>query len=66
MSLFNGLITLTCAMAKRGLLDQGDIAALHSAMMKPLDLEEHAEHEGVAQYRATIDDLISTISIETR
>lgn len=65
-SLFNGLITLSAVMAKRGLFDAADVTALHSAMTKPLDLAEHAHHEGLAEYRILIDNLISTIASEVK
>lgn len=63
-SLFNGFFVLAATMAKAGLLDRADLARLHSAMTKPLDAEEHAGNEGIAEYQQLLEHLISTISTQ--
>jgi hypothetical protein len=66
ISVFNGLVALTIAAARRGDLHTSDIEFMHSAMMKPLDLPDLAGDAGLEHYRGLVDGLMATVRDEIK
>lgn len=66
VSLFNGLCRLTSALAKNGLLLDGQVLGLHDAMTTPLDDPDLRDDDFVVLARQTLEDVLSQALRDTR